>query len=137
MRNISFSIFKSSSTSFPPLHPKSLYVRKMVSSSEQQASRERTEELLESLTEIRSRIKAASQPGFSSTLVAVSKYKPASDILACYNHGQLDFGENYVQELEEKAQLVRSQKRNLRESDLFNPTASCGYSLAFHWNFTI
>ena len=84
----------------------------MVSSSEQQASRERTEELLESLTEIRSRIKAVSQPGLSSTLVAVSKYKPASDILACYNHGQLDFGENYVQELEEKAQLVRSRKRS-------------------------
>jgi len=107
----------------------------MVSAS--QASRERTEGLFESLTEIRSRIKAASQPGFSSTLVAVSKYKPASDILACYNHGQLDFGENYVQELEEKAQMVHSQKRNLREADVFNPTASCGYSLAFHWNFTI
>jgi uncharacterized pyridoxal phosphate-containing UPF0001 family protein len=92
----------------------------MFSSSEQQASRERTEELLSSLTEIRSRIKAASQPGFSSTLVAVSKYKPASDILACYNRGQLDFGENYVQELEEKAHMVRSQKRNLCEADLYS-----------------
>jgi len=109
----------------------------MASSSTQQASRERTEELLESLTEIRSRVKAGSQPGFSPTLVAVSKYKPASDILACYNHGQLDFGENYVQELEEKARVVRSPKRNLREVNIFNLTASCGYSLAFHWNFTI
>ena len=138
-RNISFFISKSSSTFFPPSssHSKFLYIRPMASSSLQQASRERTEELLESLTEIRSRVKAGSQPGFSSTLVAVSKYKPASDILACYNHGQLDFGENYVQELEEKAQMVRSPKRNLREVDIFNPTASCGYSLAFHWNFTI
>jgi uncharacterized pyridoxal phosphate-containing UPF0001 family protein len=109
----------------------------MASSSAQQASRERAEELLESLTEIRSRVKAGSRPGFSSTLVAVSKYKPASDILACYNHGQLDFGENYVQELEEKAQMVRLPKRNLCEVDIFNPTASCGYSLAFYWNFTI
>jgi len=138
MRNISFFSFKSSSTSFPPSsRPKFLYIRAMASSSAQQASRERTEELLESLTEIRSRVKAGSQPGFSSTLVAVSKYKPASDILACCNHGQLDFGENYVQELEEKAQMVRSPKRNFCRVDIFNPTASCGYSLAFHWNFTI
>ncbi len=36
------------------------------------------------------------------TLVAVSKIKPVSDILALYNAGQLDFGENYVQELQEK-----------------------------------
>jgi pyridoxal phosphate enzyme (YggS family) len=83
----------------------------MASTSLQEPSRERTEELLESLAEIRSRIKAVSQPGFSPTLVAVSKYKPASDILACYNHGQLDFGENYVQELEEKAQILPADIR--------------------------
>lgn len=41
------------------------------------------------------------------TLVAVSKYKPASDILACYEHGQRDFGENYVQELIDKSKVVR------------------------------
>jgi uncharacterized pyridoxal phosphate-containing UPF0001 family protein len=35
-------------------------------------------------------------------LVAVSKIKPASDILDLYNLGQLDFGENYVQELVDK-----------------------------------
>jgi PLP dependent protein len=40
------------------------------------------------------------------TLVAVSKIKPASDILELYKAGQKDFGENYVQELVEKqAQL--------------------------------
>lgn len=33
------------------------------------------------------------------TLVAVSKTKPAEDILSLYNAGQRDFGENYVQEL--------------------------------------
>ncbi|MBN9483743.1 MAG: YggS family pyridoxal phosphate enzyme [Bacteroidetes bacterium 43-93] len=40
------------------------------------------------------------------TLVAVSKTKPVSDIQDLYDLGQRDFGENYVQELEEKqAQL--------------------------------
>lgn len=37
------------------------------------------------------------------TLVAVSKTKPAEDILSLYALGQRDFGENYVQELVEKA----------------------------------
>lgn len=36
------------------------------------------------------------------TLVAVSKIKPVSDILALYELGQRDFGENYVQELIDK-----------------------------------
>ena len=35
-------------------------------------------------------------------LVAVSKTKPASEILDLYNLGHRDFGENYVQELQEK-----------------------------------
>jgi pyridoxal phosphate enzyme (YggS family) len=34
-----------------------------------------------------------------ATLVAVSKTKPAEDILELYNTGHRDFGENYVQEL--------------------------------------
>ena len=37
-------------------------------------------------------------------LLAVSKKKPESDILALYEAGQRDFGENYVQELREKAE---------------------------------
>lgn len=36
-------------------------------------------------------------------LVAVSKLKPAADIKTMYDLGQRDFGENYVQELLEKA----------------------------------
>ena len=36
-------------------------------------------------------------------LVAVSKTKPAEEILELYNLGQRDFGENYVQELVDKA----------------------------------
>lgn len=38
------------------------------------------------------------------TLVAVSKTKPNSSILKCYEAGQLDFGENKVQELVQKAE---------------------------------
>ncbi len=38
----------------------------------------------------------------TTTLVAVSKTKPASDILEAYEIGVRDFGENYVQELVEK-----------------------------------
>jgi len=36
-------------------------------------------------------------------LIAVSKLQPASAIRAAYAEGQRDFGENYVQELEQKA----------------------------------
>ena len=39
-------------------------------------------------------------------LVAVSKTKPASDILKCYQEGHLDFGENKVQELVQKAEKL-------------------------------
>ena len=39
--------------------------------------------------------------------MAVSKLKPASDILALYEgSGQLHFGENYAQELTEKAEVL-------------------------------
>lgn len=42
----------------------------------------------------------------SVKIVAVSKLKPVSDVIALYNIGQRDFGENYVQELVDKqAQL--------------------------------
>ena len=40
------------------------------------------------------------------TLVAVSKTKPVEDILELYDLGHRDFGENYVQELVEKAKQL-------------------------------
>ncbi len=40
------------------------------------------------------------------TLVAVSKMKPAEDIMSMYDLGQRDFGENYVQELVEKEAVL-------------------------------
>lgn len=39
-------------------------------------------------------------------LVAVSKKKPVEDIKNLYDAGQRDFGENYVQELQQKAPLL-------------------------------
>jgi pyridoxal phosphate enzyme (YggS family) len=45
------------------------------------------------------------------TLVAVSKTKPIEDILELYNIGHRDFGENYVQELAEKAEKLPNDMR--------------------------
>ena len=45
------------------------------------------------------------------TLVAVSKTKPKEDILELYNLGHRDFGENYVQELTEKAEQLSTDIR--------------------------
>ena len=45
------------------------------------------------------------------TLVAVSKTKPIEDILELYNLGHRDFGENYVQELTEKAEQLPTDIR--------------------------
>lgn len=45
------------------------------------------------------------------TLVAVSKIKPNEDIQALYNLGQRDFGENYVQELTDKAAALPTDIR--------------------------
>ena len=54
-------------------------------------------------------IKELSEKGI--VLVAVSKTKPASDILALYEMGHRDFGENYVQELADKHAQLPSEIR--------------------------
>ncbi|NBD10650.1 MULTISPECIES: YggS family pyridoxal phosphate-dependent enzyme [Corallococcus] len=46
---------------------------------------------------------SAGRPESSVTLVAVSKLKPAALIREAYAAGQRDFGENYAQELRDKA----------------------------------
>lgn len=76
----------------------------------------RSSELGENLRGIRSQISSASSVSSSASgggsekkvqLVAVSKLKPASDILCLHReHGHAAFGENYVQELLHKAKLV-------------------------------
>lgn len=61
----------------------------------------------ERLAQVRARVEAACaragrEPG-SVTLVAVSKLKPVDLIREAYAAGQRDFGENYAQELRDKA----------------------------------
>ncbi|KAG5337804.1 hypothetical protein C0989_008834 [Termitomyces sp. Mn162] len=76
------------------------------------ASIERAAEVSTSLAEIKSRVQGlAAGCTRTPTLVAVSKYKPASDILTCFEDGHLDFGENYVQELVDKAEALPAKIR--------------------------
>ena len=62
------------------------------------------------LRSVRKRIEGAARSAGrdpnSITLVAVSKRKTASDIVAAYGAGQRDFGENYVQEFAAKASAL-------------------------------
>jgi len=68
-------------------------------------------DLLQRLTEVRSRIETAAMrakrdPG-EITLIAVTKVFPPSAIREAYDLGLRQFGENYVQEFEEKFPQVR------------------------------
>jgi PLP dependent protein len=73
---------------------------------------QRAQTLLSNISQIHSRISAQS-PSQAVRLVAVSKLKPASDILALHRppsssdtRPQNHFGENYIQELLEKSKLL-------------------------------
>lgn len=48
---------------------------------------------------------------YKARLVAVSKTKPTEDIIEAMVAGQVDFGENYVQELCEKAEVIKGKVR--------------------------
>jgi PLP dependent protein len=50
---------------------------------------------------------AAGRDAATVKLIAVSKTQPASSVREAYAHGQRDFGENYVQELLQKAEELR------------------------------
>lgn len=64
-------------------------------------------EVAQRLAEVKARVAAAcaraGRPVESVTLVAVSKLKPSALIREAYAAGQRDFGENYAQELRDKA----------------------------------
>ncbi|KAJ1732217.1 hypothetical protein LPJ61_002150 [Coemansia biformis] len=68
----------------------------------------RTDEIGQCLDEVRAAVRRCQQQGAApaARLVAVSKFKPAADILAAYEAGQRHFGENYVQELCDKAAVL-------------------------------
>jgi pyridoxal phosphate enzyme (YggS family) len=63
--------------------------------------------IAENLSRLRERISVAAQRAGRQageiTLVAISKRKPAGDIVAAYKAGQRNFGENYIQEFQEKS----------------------------------
>ncbi|KAI9261520.1 hypothetical protein BDA99DRAFT_537910 [Phascolomyces articulosus] len=63
---------------------------------------QRRADIVDNLNNVRAAMKNAGTPQ-QTRLVAVSKYKPADDLLYAYEDGQRHFGENYVQELVEKS----------------------------------
>ncbi|EKG20026.1 Alanine racemase [Macrophomina phaseolina MS6] len=71
---------------------------------------QRARELVENIAHVADRIKAANKTGRNVRLIAVSKLKPATDVLALHTapapHTQRHFGENYFQELQEKAAIL-------------------------------
>jgi uncharacterized pyridoxal phosphate-containing UPF0001 family protein len=75
---------------------------------------ERAAELANSLQNVQTKITAAlgNNPNAQNApvLVAVSKLKPVSDIMGCYEASHRDFGENYVDELAGKASQVNKYR---------------------------
>ena len=67
--------------------------------------------IADALREVQSRIAAAARESGRAAeqvrLVAVSKTQPAEAVREAYAAGQRDFGENYVQELVQKAEQLR------------------------------
>jgi pyridoxal phosphate enzyme (YggS family) len=73
-----------------------------------QINPQRAKQLLENLTGVTQRINSLN-PSKPVRLILVSKLKPASDVLALHNNSTYPaahFGENYYQELSEKAALL-------------------------------
>ena len=59
--------------------------------------------------EVADALKANGRPRDAVTLLAVSKYHPASDMLTLFQAGQSVFGENYVQEALAKKAFLQAQ----------------------------
>jgi len=75
-----------------------------MSSWEREVSVEEKERVTAALAAVQDEVASCSeQTGRAVQLVAVSKMKPAALVRACYDAGQRAFGENYVQQLVEKA----------------------------------
>ncbi|KAB2579932.1 putative family pyridoxal phosphate enzyme protein [Lasiodiplodia theobromae] len=70
----------------------------------------RATELIENIAHVSHRIGLANKAGRNVRLIAVSKLKPATDVLALHTapapNTHYHFGENYFQELQEKAALL-------------------------------
>ncbi len=57
-------------------------------------------------SEVAASCAAARRPRDSVRLIAVSKFRPPGDLLEAITAGQFDFGENYAQELRDKADAL-------------------------------
>lgn len=66
--------------------------------------------IAENLASVRAQLetaaRAAGRDPASVTLIAVSKFRPVDDLVAAHAAGQRDFGENYAQELRDKADAL-------------------------------
>ena len=73
-----------------------------------------TSQIAENIAHIQQRIliaaSAANRSADDITLLAVSKTKPPEAIVAAIAAGQRSFGENYAQELSDKAQLLEAER---------------------------
>ena len=69
-----------------------------------------TDDIALRLAAVRARIEAAAHAAgrdpATVRLIAVSKTRPTEDLLAAHAAGQVDFGENYAQELRDKADAL-------------------------------
>lgn len=78
----------------------------------------RSEQIAAGIEKVRKNIAdtcaACGRPPGEVTLLAVSKFMETSDILAAVQAGQLDFGENYAQEMVTKAAMPELQDAGVR-----------------------
>ena len=71
------------------------------------------------------------------TLLAVSKTKPASDLLEAIDAGQRDFGENYLDEALEKIDTLREHRCRWHFIGSIQSRKAREIALHFHWVHTI
>ncbi|AFR97130.1 YggS family pyridoxal phosphate enzyme [Cryptococcus neoformans var. grubii H99] len=69
-------------------------------------TQDRASDLRESIAAVQQDVDNAAGTSAKPRLVAVSKLKPASDIKALYDAGYRHFGENYIQEMVDKAAVL-------------------------------
>ncbi|KIR98606.1 YggS family pyridoxal phosphate enzyme [Cryptococcus deuterogattii 2001/935-1] len=67
---------------------------------------DRASDLKDNIAAVQQDVDHAAGTGAKPRLVAVSKLKPASDIKALYDAGYRHFGENYIQEMVDKAAVL-------------------------------
>lgn len=79
-------------------------------------TQDRQAELKGNMESVLAEIESVSS-GSKARLVPISKLKPASDIQALYDAGYRHFGENYIQELADKAEVVSFRTLELSSAD--------------------